>query len=123
GAASAQPLASAGTHSALSSTAASHLALSPQTAHLPANQPSAAQAAANAPTVGRGPPLPEAAQTKSEPAPIFVRSGPVKSHQQQPQTQEEASALPPSALGMAAPSDAALSGVLNATVSKPSLSR
>ncbi len=56
-------------------------------------------------------------------APIMVKPGTAAKPSTQAQTQEEVSALPPSALGSASPGEGSLSGVLAATAAKPSLAR
>ena len=66
----------------------------------------------------------QSTDVKPAPAPILVRPGSTtKRSQTQAQPQEEVSALPPSALGVASPGAGSLSGVLAATAAKPSLSR
>ncbi|MFY9676866.1 MAG: TonB family protein [Terriglobales bacterium] len=106
------PSAPTTTHSN-STTAANHIAPSQQTVHAAGNP---------APSADR-PAISESTQTKSEPSPIIVQPGSVQRPRTPPQTSDEASAAPPSALGMAAPSPAALNGVLNSTAAQPSLGR
>ena len=66
----------------------------------------------------------ESTATKTAPSPILVKSGPAKPRQTQPPSQtEDASAQPPSALGIVSPGEGNLSGVLTANAAKPTLAR
>ena len=68
----------------------------------------------------------ESAVTKTAPAPILVKPGTAtRTHAQTPNQSEEASAQPPSALGVATPAENALSSVLTSAPAstKPSLAR
>ena len=101
-----------GTHIA-AATSSAHTTSSTQPAHTP-------DTSAPAQTVSTS----QSSDVKPAPAPIMVKPGTTtKAHQTQSQAQEEVSALPPSALGVASPSEGSLSGVLTATAAKPSLSR
>lgn len=107
----------AANHTTAATTAPGHTTSSAQPGH------SAAEASSATQTVT----LSESTETKTAPAPILVKPGAAAKPRQSSlptQTQsEEASAQPPSALGIVSPSEGSLSGVLASSAAKPSLAR
>ena len=105
----------AANHTTAATTAPGRTTSSAQPGHSAADASSAAQTVT----------LSESTETKTAAAPILVKPA-AKPRQTPPPTQaqtDEASAQPPSALGIASPSEGSLSGVLASSAAKPSLAR
>jgi protein TonB len=131
----AQPSPAATNHSNVAATASGHPTPATQPSHSPATAPpgqafttqtSTSPAASNQSGVNQVAALSESTGAKQAPAPILVKPGTTsRTHTQTQNQTEDASAQPPSPLGVASPNEAGLSDVLSSASAsaKPSLAR